>query len=428
MGFWGDLLGLGRAAGAPAPRASLSNPGGIEISTPKQLEEALRSGNVSESGEHVTPEKALAISAAYGCVRLISGAIATVPLHVKRRVDERTREDASDHKVWQLLRRRPNRWQKPHQFKRALETDVLLRGNAYALRVPGVGGPQELIRLHPDRVRVRQLDDWSVVFDWTRKNGSRVTFTQDQVMHLYLLTLDGFSGVTPLTFARETIGTAISMDRYVGRTMRKGARVSGAMQKKEGALSDVAYDRLKASLEEYRSGGDEEGSFLLLEEGLEWKPMSLTIADMAWIEAKKLSRSEVCMFYGVPPSMIGDNSGSDSNWGTGLEQKSNGFQAFSLEDHYTMWEETITCDLLADPYYARFNRSGLVRSDIKTRWGAHVQALQWGVMSPNEVRALEDMNPRDDGDIFYPPPNTAGGKDTEKENEDDDDAPPPRQR
>ncbi|MDE8654780.1 phage portal protein [Novosphingobium album (ex Liu et al. 2023)] len=423
MGFFGDLFGFGRPASSP--RASLLDSGGTVISTPQQLEEALRTGNVSESGEHVSPERALSISAAYGCVRLISGAIATVPLHIKRRIDERTREDASDHPVSTLVRRRPNRWQKPHQFKRMMQANILLRGNGYALKVPGVRGPQELIPLHPDRVRPRQRDDWGVEYEWTRKNGSRVVFQQEQILHLYGLTLDGFTGVTPLTFARETIGTALSMDRYVSRTMRKGARVSGAMQKKEGALSDTAYDRLKESLEEYRSGGDEEGSFLLLEEGLEWKPMSLTIADMAWIEAKKLSRSEVCMFYGVPPSMIGDNSGSDSNWGTGLEQKSNGFQAFGLEDHYTMWEEGITCDLLTDPHYARFNRSALVRSDIKARWGSHVQALQWGVMSPNEVRALEDMNPRDDGDIYYPPPNTSGDAGS-KDSENDDDVPPAR--
>src|SRR3546814_424458 len=61
-------------------------------------------------------------------------------------------------------------------------------------------------------------------------------------------------------------------------------------------------------------------------------------------------------------------------------------------------------------------------TDIKTRYGAHAQALQWGWLSPNEVRALEDMNPRDDGDIYYPPPNTAGkdGGTSEKDEKDDD--------
>jgi HK97 family phage portal protein len=135
----------------------------------------------------------------------------------------------------------------------------------------------------------------------------------------------------------------------------------------------------------------------------------MSAQDAQWIEARKLSRSDIAMFFGVPPSMIGDNSGSDSNWGTGLEQKANGFVTFTLEDYLTMWEEGITIDLNSDPsIYARYNRAALVKGDITTRWNAYVKGLQWGVWSPNEVRALEDQNPRDGGDIYYPPPNTAG--------------------
>jgi HK97 family phage portal protein len=117
------------------------------------------------------------------------------------------------------------------------------------------------------------------------------------------------------------------MAKYVGTVLGKGARVSGALQT-AGKLSDKAFDRLKESMEDFRAGGDREGDFLILEEGLEWKAMALSLVDLQWIESQKLSRSEICMYYGVPPSMIGDNSGSDSNWGTGLEQKSNGFVAY----------------------------------------------------------------------------------------------------
>src|SRR5690606_503097 len=114
MGFWRDWLGLGGQA-ATSPRAAVQSAGGgTLIVSPEQLEQALRFGAVSASGEAVTPDRALAVAAAYGCVRIISGAVATLPLHIKRRVDDRIREDASDHPVWKLLRRKPNRWQKPH--------------------------------------------------------------------------------------------------------------------------------------------------------------------------------------------------------------------------------------------------------------------------------------------------------------------------
>lgn len=427
---WFDFF---RAKGAgAAPRASSLSDGGTLITTPQQLEEALRHGNVSAAGVTVTPDTAMRVATVYACVRIISGAMATLPIDIKRRVDDRTRTEASDHYVFDLVRRRPNQWQKPHQFKAMLQAHVCLRGNGYAYKVPGVGGrTQALIPMHPDRVRTRQLDDMSIVHDWTRKNGSRVTLRQDEVFHLFGLSLDGITGVSPLTYARESVGTALAMGRYVGRVLGKGARVSGALQSKD-ALSDKAFDRLKASVEEFRAGGEREGDFLILEEGLEWKAMALSLVDLQWIESQKLTRSEICMYFGVPPSMIGDNSGSDSNWGTGLEQKSIGLVTYGFDPHFVMWEEGITADLIAErEVYARVNRAALIRGDLKTRGAVYASALQWGWLCPDEVRELEDRNPRadDKGGKFYPPPNTAGKSgDPQQDDDDDDDAPPKRQR
>jgi HK97 family phage portal protein len=396
-------------------RASYQSDGaGVLITTSDQLEEALRSGSTSESGIAITPDKALRIGAVYGCVRLLSSPIATLPFDIKRRIDEQRRADASDHWAYQLLRKRPNRWQKPHQFKRMMQAHVLLRGDAYAYKVPGVGGKvQELIPLHPARVVPKQLDDWTMVYEWTRKDGTRITLKQNEVFHLFGLTLDGISGVTPITYARETIGTSLAMDRHIGRVLRKGARASGAVST-EKSLSDKAFGHLKESLTEFQQDGEQEGAVMILEEGLKYDKISMSPSDLQWIEARKLSRSDIAMYYGVPPWMIGDNSGSDSNWGTGLELKSNAFIAYTLEDYLTMWEEAVNADLLgSDPkLYARFNRAALVRGDIKTRGDYYAKALQWGWHNPDEIRGLEDYNPRADGTggEFYPPPNTSGNE------------------
>jgi HK97 family phage portal protein len=411
MGFFDRF----RSSAPVRPAATYQSPGGgTLIVGPDQIEEALRDGNLSEAGIGVTPDRALRIGAVYGCVRLLSSPIATLPFDIKRRVDERIREDVSDHWAYSLLRRRPNRWQKPHQFKRMMQAHVLLRGNAYAYKVRGVGDRvQELIPLHPSRVEVKQLDDWSMQYIWTRKNGSRVTLTQDEVFHLYGLTLDGITGVTPITYARETIGTSLAMDRHIGKVMKKGARASGAVGT-DKSLSDKAFGHLKESLAEFAEGGDQEGAVMILEEGLKYEKISMSPSDLQWIEARKLSRSDVAMYYGVPPWMIGDNSGSDSNWGTGLELKSNAFVAYTLEDYLTMWEEAVNADLLdSDPkLYARFNRAALVRGDLKTRADYYAKALQWGWECPDDIRALEDKNPRADGKggDFYPPPNTSGNE------------------
>lgn len=427
----GEAQAVPVAGGAPlsfgpggrSPAMAMGGDGGIVISTPAELEAALR-GEAGMTGEVVTPDTAMRIGAVFGCVRLIAGKVATLPIDVKRRVDDRTRADASDHAVAQLLTRRPNGWQRPAQFKRMMQAHVLLRGNAYALKSRSRGEVRALIPIHPDRVAVKQLDSLELEYTITRKNGTQIVVGESEVFHLFGLTLNGYSGVTPLTYARETIGQARARDRQVAATFKHGARPSGAVSMPDNKkLTDPAFDRLQRSLDDFRAGGDKDGGVLLLEEGLTWETISLSPTDMQWIEAQKLTRSEICMFFGVPPSMIGDNSGSDSNWGTGLEQKSNGFSAYTMDDHLVMWEEEIGA-MIADPsVYARFNRAAMVRTDIKTRYAAHAIALQWGFASPNEVRALEDWNPRADGDIFYPPPNTAGdaGSDPKSSKEPDQD-------
>lgn len=397
----------------PEPRASYqSSGGGVIITSPQQLEEAVRGGSASASGAVVTPDAAMRVAAVYASVRIISGAVATLPLHIKRRVDARTREDASDDPVWGLLRRRPNRWQTPSQFRRMMQAHQLLRGNGYALKVVSRGRVVELIPMHPDRITVDQNDDLSLSYTYTRKDGRRVVLRQEDVFHLVCLTLDGFRGVTPITYARESIGLSLAMENHGASTFKNGARPSSVL-KHPGKLGKEGQENLRASLDSYRAGGESEGKSLILEEGMDLSPMSMTAEDAQWIEGRKFSRTDIAMFMGVPPSMLGDNSGSDSNWGTGLEQKSLGFVAYTLEDYLTMWEEAIARDLIPEgqgDLYARFNRSALVKGDIKARWEAYVKGLQWGVWSPNEIRALEDENPREGGDVYYDPPNTAGSK------------------
>jgi HK97 family phage portal protein len=393
------------------PRASYQPAtGGVTITTPQQLEQALRSGALSASGAVVTPDAAMKTSAVYASVRIIAGAVATLPLQVKRRVDARTREDASDHPLWTLLRRKPNRWQTPSQFRRMMQAHLLLRGNAYAMKVMGRGQVTELLPLNPDRVEVKQADDLSLTYTYTRKDGRKIVLQQYDVFHLVCLTFDGVNGVTPITYARETIGLALTMENFGATTFKNSAHASLVL-KHPGKLGKEGQEFLRASLDAYRSGGDNEGKALILEEGMDTSPLQMTAQDADWINARAFSRVDIAMFMGVPPSMLGDNSGSDSNWGTGLEQKSLGFVAYTLEDHLTMWEETIARDLIAEDetdLYARFNRAALVKGDIKARWEAYVKGLQWGVYSPNEIRALEDENPRDGGDVYFDPPNTAG--------------------
>lgn len=416
---------LGNKKANTAPRAAGAD-GGVLIATPDQLAEALQTGSLSESGERVTRHTALGIATVFGCVRIRSGAIANMPIDIKRRVDDKTRVDASDHPLWTVLRRRPNRWQKPAQFKRMMEMGVLLDGNAYALKVISRGKVIELIPLDNARMVVSQNDDLSIKYEYTHRNGRKIIFDQKEIFHLTGMTLDGVRGLSPIGYARETMGVALSMERHGAKMFKNGAQVSGSFST-DKSLSATAYERLKGSISEHTSEGGAAGHTMLLEEGLEFKRMALSAVDAQWIEARKLTRTDIGMFYGVPPFLLGDTEKSTS-WGTGLEQQSRGFVTFALEDSLTMWEEAINADCLGpedSEIFARFNRNSLVRGDLKARWEAYTKSLQWGVNSPDEIRAMEDENPRPDGrgGVFYDPPNTAGGesddetKDTDHESD-----------
>ena len=409
MGLWSRIFG-GSASRTPEPRAAVQSAGGgVVITTSEQLEEVLRTGNATASGVMVTPEKAMRAAAVYACVRIRSGVPANMPLHIKRRIDQRTREDASDHPLWSIFSRRPNRWQTPSQFKRMMTAHLLLRGNAYALIVRSRGAVKELIPLHPDRVECKQADSLALEYTYTRKDGRRIVLPQADVFHLVGLTLDGVHGVSVITYARETIGLSLAQEDHGATVFKNGARVSMVLSHK-GKLGKEGVENLRSSLDEFRAGGEKEGKALILEEDMKADKLAMTSEDAQWIESRKFSRSDIAMFFGVPPHMIGDTEKSTS-WGTGIASQTQGFVTFCAEDDLTTWEETINRDLVAETdkdIYARFNRASLVKGDIKMRWEAHVKALQWGVMSPNEVRALEDLNPREGGDIYYPPPNTAG--------------------
>jgi HK97 family phage portal protein len=408
---------LGGQMQSPPRNAFQSPGGGLLIRTSDDLEDALRGGSISASGQTVNADSAMRVGAVYASVRIIAGAVATLPLHIKRRVDERTREDASDTALWNVLRRKPNSWQTPSQFRRMMQAQVLLRGNGYARIVRTVSGDvQGLIPLHPDQVEVRQRADLKLDYIWLRADGQQQTFAQRDILHLVGLTLNGITGVTPITYARETIGLSLAQERHGANMFRNGAQVGGLITT-EQVLGDESIENMKAALEAYRSDGEEAGKVMVLDGGLNYSRMALTAEDAQWLESRKFSRADIAMFFGVPPHMIGDTEKSTS-WGTGIEQQSLGFIAYTLEDHLTMWEEAINRDCVPaddETLYARFNRSALVKGDIKGRFEAYATGRRMKVLSANDVRALEDMNQVEGGDIYENPDIDTTNKDLPNE-------------
>jgi HK97 family phage portal protein len=401
MGYFGRIWQAIRAQDAG---------GGQTISSPEDLARALGLRGESAAGVAVNEESAMRVAAVFRCTTLISGAVATMPLHIKRRIDDRMRQDASDHSLWTLLRRKPNPWQTPSQFKRQMQASVLLRGAGYAMKVKTGDRVVGLIPLHFDRVRVAQGDDFRLSYRYATKGGRVVALRQEDMFHLVGMPApDGFTGRSVIGAARDAIGLALAAEKHGSSVFRNGTAIGGTLSA-PGQLGDEVIARLKDGLEDFR-GAANAGKNLVLEEGLKYEPLGMTQEDAQFIQSREFQAQDICMFFGVPPTMVGLTTKSTS-WGTGIEQQSQGFVAYGLEDWLTTWEETITRDLVPDrqtDIYPRFNRKALVRGDIKARYGAYATARQWSLYTINELRALEDENPIEGGDDLFVPGNANGG-------------------
>lgn len=402
MGWMDRLLGSRRPSG-PAPRADAADV--LDLTDPR-IQEFLRGGGVvSSSGEIITPDITLRIATAYRCVDIIAGAIATLPLDLIRRVDSRTREDADDHPLFQILRVKPNPWQTPSEFKRLMMMSVLLRGNGYAL-INRMG--KKIISLLPltGSMAVVQNTDLTLSYTYTKRGGSQVPIDPENLVHFRGITLDGVHGISVIQYAAQSLGLASVTDKHASRVFRNGASVGAAITS-DKPLQQAQREQLRESLDRHR-GADQEDSYKeLILEGYKYEKIGMTSVDAQLLQIKELNQYEVAMFFGVPPYMLGLTSKATS-WGTGIEQQGIGFVQYTLMGWLTMFQEVVKRDLLGDDdpnIVCRINPAGLVRGDMKSRYAGYATARQWGWMSVNDVREKEDMNPVPNGDTYYEPIN-----------------------
>lgn len=408
MGYFTNLLKA--AMGRPSASATFD----LTNMSPEQVREFLRIGGSMEtqSGVSINETSAMRVAAAWRCVNIISGTVGTLPLDLIRRVSEKERQPAKGHPLRRVLTVKPNQWQTPSEFRRLMQAHLLLRGNAYALKVKVGRDVVALVPIHPDKVLAEQLDDMTMEYRVTLKGGRQMVYTGKEIFHLRGMSLDGAKGMSVLSHMRESLGLALTAETAGAKLMKNGQFVGGTLSH-PNLLSPDAHGRLKESVADRHGGSDNAGKLLILEEGMKFESMSMSATDMQFLEQRDFQRYDIAMFFGVPPHMLGATE-KQTSWGSGIEQQGIGFVTYTLNDWLKTWEEAIKRDLIDEREWetldARFFTQGLMRGDVKARTAFYVAMLQWGVFNPNKVLQLEDENPREGGDIYYDPPNTAGGQ------------------
>jgi HK97 family phage portal protein len=397
----GILSRIGRMFGATQPAT-----GGRIITTSQQLAEELRVGQRTDAGVDVSPSSSMQVAAVYRCVSIISGTMGMLPWRVYERDGDRE-TISPDHPVDILLSRSPNRWQTPYQFKQWIALCQCLRGNAFVFVVRKNGVPVELVPLHPDHMTVQQIGDFDVRYTYTTFDGRRQIFAPEEIMHFRTMSLNGLWGLSPIDAARQGIGLAMAAEKFGARHFGSGVRPTGSLTLPVGTkLSPEAIERLRADINTVLSGVDNSHKVAIFEEGMEWKSISMTADEAQYVDARKFQRSDIAMFYGVPPHMLGDVD-KQTSWGSGIESQGIAFIIYTMLPWLASAQDVANGRLfgLDEPYFTQFRTDDLTRADLATMASAINTLTNAGTISPNEARRMLRMNPRDDaaGDNYVVP-------------------------
>jgi HK97 family phage portal protein len=223
--------------------------------------------------------------------------------------------------------------------------------------------------------------------------------TEEQVFHIKGFSLDGLVGMSPITMARQSIGSAMAAEKASGSFFRNGMQPS-AMMKAPTYLTAPQREQANVIIEKF-SGAMNTGKVPLIEGGWDLTQLSLKPEDAQLLQTRSFHVAQLCRWFDVPPVMIGHLEKSTA-WGTGLEQMMQWFLTFSLRPHLKRIEQAISKALLTTDeqltHYAEFNVEGLLRADSAGRAQLYKVLVENGLRTRNELRALDNEPPHPDGD------------------------------
>ncbi len=381
---------LSRLFGKPETKAiSLTDPEAFELfgSTP------------TASGIHVSGNSALRVPAVACATALISETIGALP--VKVHLSE-TKEAAKEHAAYRLVHDEVNEWTSAGQFREDLTTDALLTGNGFAQIVRlDDGTPFEMHRLEPATVHTDYEPDGEPFYTVQTANGPR-RYSYRDILHI-----QPFGGVSPIKLGRESIALALAFEQHVASLFANGARPSGII-KSEKALDVEAKKKIAGSWFNTHSGRNTGGT-AILDEGMTYDQLSMTLADAQFAENRLEQIREIARVFRVPPTMLFElTRGTWSN----TEEMARQFHAITLKPWLVSWTWAYARVLFTPEertdYYIEFVTDDLLTTNSAARAAAYGQYRSMGAMTANEVRSGLNLAPLPDGNSLSNPYTTSG--------------------
>ena len=345
------------------------------------------------SGINLTADTAMRASTVFACVRVLAETVGSLPLPLYEALGEGGRRRAKEQGLYSVLHDRPNEWQTSQEWREMLTGHVALRGNGYCYIKSGPRGfVDQLIPMHPDRVKPELLPTNRMRYRYRTPEGTDTFYSQDEIFHLRGLSSDGISGLSVIGLMREAAALSLTLETYAARAISQGVRPSGVLEH-PGALKNTEIaKRLRDQWNETYAGAANTGKTLILEEGMKWSQIGMSLLDAQFLEQRKYQVTEIARIFRIPAHLVGDlERATFSN----IEQQSLEFVMYTMMPWFVRWEQVIARDLIVDPsrYYAKFLVDALLRADTKSRYEAYAIGRNWGWLSADDIREKEEMNP-----------------------------------
>lgn len=392
---------------------------------PQHVTSALGWGMRSDAQIYINEDAALSNGRAWACGSLIGRSIGMLPAHVNApRSDDASdgNERLRNHPVEILLHRQPNPEMSAMAFRERMLLAAIFHGNGFAeIERDDMGRPVALWGIHPDRVRAVRDAGGTLLYEVDNGSGSKVELAAADMFHLAGPALDGPMGLSLLSYARHSLGLSIAQERFASSFIANAGAPSGIIKIK-GPITEAGMKRHRAELERIHKGPWNAGRFAIVDGSSAWEQIGLTLLDSEFLAQRRFSVEEICSIFGVPPQMIGDQSKATF---ANVEQAGLNFLTLAVLPWVTRFEAEANRKLFRSVAgrrqpFVKLNTSAIVRANIEARNRSYALGRQWGWLSANDIRRLEDMPPiGPEGDIYLQPLNM-GPADSELMRDDDE--------
>lgn len=370
-----------------------------QLTTPEAWLQELFGAVPAAAGVSVSASAALRVPAVQSAIRVISESAASLRANVVR-IEGGKETPAPDHPVQKLIDGDVNDWTDWFSFVRDLVAMANSHDQGGIAWINRTGsGIAEIVIYDAGVISTDRKDTGETVF----KMNSR-TLDPADVIHLR----GGFTS-SPLTLAREAIGTALIMEKHQAKFFANGARPSGVLETPK-AIGDEGVKKLLAGWKLAQQGADNAGKTPLLWDGTTYRPLTMNSTDAQFLELRKFVIIEIARAFRVPPSMLFELD--RATW-SNSEQMGKEFLTYSLEPWLQALEGALRRALFSKEeragYRIVFERDDLTRADIGARATAYSSLIASRVINPNTARAWEDLPPYDGGEE-YANPNTGSNQ------------------